>query len=177
MKKIRLLLLFILANSALADGQEKLRFTVKSKQDTVVVYDAHDHAVLTYGKDVFIYRQSPIKVSRDKKEIVFSSQDRELGRISSKKCRKIHLADGSMYVLSSGKKKLSYKKEGQVCASAEYSFGSANPYYVGEVVTVEMSVDTDLNFVPFLFQSVLAHIQGTKEAERLAWLSLFNSLK
>ncbi|MDR0574447.1 MAG: hypothetical protein LBG96_10540 [Tannerella sp.] len=65
MKKNGILLLFVLTNSVLLDAQEKRRFTVKSKQDTVVVYDAHDNAVLTYGKDVFVYRQTPIKKTRN----------------------------------------------------------------------------------------------------------------
>jgi hypothetical protein len=176
MKRIGILLLFVLANSVLAVAQENYRFTVKSGQDTVVVYDTHDNAVLMYGKDVFVYRQTPIKVTKNKKEIIFSSQDKELGRISSKKCRKIYLADGSMYVLSSGKRKLSYKKDGQVCASSAYSYNTTYPYYTSDVVNVEMSVNTDLNFIPFLFHSVLAHIQGTKEAEQSVWLSWFNSL-
>jgi hypothetical protein len=176
MKRIGILLLFVLANSALADAQEKYRFTVKAKQDTIVVYDTQDKNVLMYGKDVFVYRQTPIKVTGGKKGIVFSSQDKEWGRISSKKCKKIYLADGSLYVLSSGKRKLSYKKDGQVCASSTYSYTTASPYYTDDVVNVEMSVDRDLNFVPFLFFSVLAHIQGTKEAELLVWLSLLNAL-
>jgi hypothetical protein len=175
MKIIGMLLLFVLANSALADAQENYHFTVKSRQDTVVVYDAHDNAVLMYGKDVFIYRQTPVKVTRNKKEIIFSSQDKELGRISSKKCRKIYLANGDMYVLSSGKRKLSYKKNGEICASSAYSYRTAFPSHISDV-NVEMSVDTDLNFVPFLFHSVLAHIKGTKEAEQLYWISLFDSL-
>ncbi|MDR1524778.1 MAG: hypothetical protein LBS79_05925, partial [Tannerella sp.] len=61
---------------------------------------------------------------------------------------------------------LSYKKEGRVCASSEYSFNSSYPYFSGKV-DVEMSVDTDLNIIPFLFQSVLAHIRGTREAEHM----------
>jgi hypothetical protein len=94
------------------NAQEKYHFTLNSKQDTVIVYDVHNNVVLLYGKDVFVYRQSPIKIAKDGKKIVFSSLDGELGRVSSKKYRKVHLTDGNMYVLESGKKKLSYKKEG-----------------------------------------------------------------
>jgi hypothetical protein len=148
------------------DAQEKYHFTISSTQDTIAVYDAHDNVVLLYGKDVFTYRQIPVKVTRNKKEIIFSFPDGELGRVSSNKYRKIYLEDGSMYVLTSGKKKLSYKKDGRVCASSEYSFSSSYPYSAGKV-DVEMSVDTDLNFIPFLFQSILAHIQGTREAEEI----------
>ncbi|MDR0431060.1 MAG: hypothetical protein LBH58_11345, partial [Tannerellaceae bacterium] len=143
--------------------------------DTVTVYDAHDNVVLLYGKDVFVYRQSPIKIAKDGKETVFSSPDGELGRVSSKKYKKIHLSDGSMYVLASGKKKLSYKEDDRVCASAEYSFSISYPYSSGKV-DVEMSVDTDLNFIPFLFHSVLAHIRGTKEAEKMLWITMLQVL-
>jgi hypothetical protein len=152
------------------NAQEKYHFTLNSKQDTVIVYDAHNNVVLLYGKDVFVYRQSPIKIAKDGKKIVFSSSDGELGRVSSKKYKKVHLTDGNMYVLASGKKKLSYKKDGRVCASSEYSFNSSYPYSSGKV-DVEMSVDTDLNIIPFLFQSVLAHIRGTREAEHMHWIT------
>jgi hypothetical protein len=173
MKRIGiLLLLYVLTNSVWVDAQEKYRFTINPGQDTVMVYDAHDNVVLMYGKDIFVYRQTPIKVTKDKKEIIFSSQDGELGRVSSKKYRKIYLADGSTYVLVSGKRKLSYKKEGRVCASSGYSYSSG----LWDKVDVEMSVDTDLNFIPFLFQSVLAHIQGTREAEQLSALSVVSLL-
>jgi hypothetical protein len=170
MKKLVLLLLFVLTAGRLVDAQEKYHFTIYPKQDTVVVYDAHENVVLLYGKDVFVYRQTPIKVTKEKKRIVFSSSDRELGRVSSKRYGKIHLADGSVYTLASGKKKLSYKKDGHVYASSEYSFSSSYPYSAGKV-DVEMSVDTDLTFLPFLFQSVLAHIRGTKEAEQISWIT------
>jgi hypothetical protein len=175
MKKFVILLLFVLTLGRLMDAQEKLHFTIYPQQDTIVVYDAHENVVLLYGKDVFVYRQTPVKVTKAKKEIIFSSSDGELGRVSSKRYRKIHLADGSVYTLASGKKKLSYKKEGHVCVSSEYSFGSAYPYSAGKV-DVEMSVDADLNLIPFLFQSVLAHIRGTEEAERMFWIMSMQSL-
>jgi hypothetical protein len=170
-KILEALLLFIIINSISVNAQEKYHFTLNSKQDTVVVYDAHNNVVLLYGKDVFIYRQSPIKITKNRKEIVFSSSDGELGRVSSKKYKKVHLTDGSIYVLASGKKKLSYKKEGRVCASSEYSFSISYPYSSGKV-DVEMSVDTDLNFIPFLFQSVLAHIKGTRTTEKTLWITM-----
>jgi hypothetical protein len=162
-------LLFIFINSISVDAQEKYHFTLNSKQDTIVVYDAHDNVVLLYGKDVFVYRQTPIKITGDKRKIVFSTPDKELGSVSSKKYRKIYLTDGSMYMLTSGKKKQAYKKDGHVCADANYSYNSSYPYSVGDRVDVEMSIgdNTDLNFIPFLFQSVLAHIRGTKEMEQL----------
>jgi hypothetical protein len=175
-KALGVLLLLIFVNSISMDAQEKYYFTLNSKQDTVVVYDAHDNIVLLYGKDVFVYRQTPIKIIGDKKK-VFSTPDKELGKMSSKKYRKIYLTDGSMYVLASGKKKLAYKKDGRVCADAKYSCNSSCPYLVGDRVDVEMSIDdTDLNFIPFLFQSVLAHIQGTKDMEQLVWLSSGSTL-
>jgi hypothetical protein len=170
MKRIGILLLFVLTNSVWVDAQGKYRFTINPEQDTVIVYDAQDNVVLMYGKDIFVYRQTPIKVTKDKKEIIFSSRNGELGRVSSKKYRKIYLADGSTYALASGKRKLSYKKDGRVCASSGYSYSN------GDKVDVEMSVDTDLNFIPFLFQSVLAHIQGTREAEQLSGLSVVSLL-
>jgi hypothetical protein len=166
MKKI-VILLFVLTTGRLVDAQEKFHFTINPKQDTILVYDVHNNVVLLYGKDVFVYRQTPIKITKDKKEIVFSSPDGELGRVSSKRYKKIHMANGNMYVLTSGKKKLSYKKEGRVYASSEYSFSSSYPYSSGKV-DVEMSVDTDLNFIPFLFHGVLAHIRGTREAEQMS---------
>jgi hypothetical protein len=176
-KALGVLLLFIFTNSISVDAQEKYHFTLSSKQDTIVVYDAHDNVVIQYGKDVFVYRQTPIKITGDKKNVVFSTSDRELGRVSSKKYRKIYLVDGSIYVLASGKKKLTYKKEGHVCADAKYSYNSNYPYYVGDRVDVEMSIDdTDLNLIPFFFQSVLAHIKGTKEMEQLVWLSSISTL-
>jgi uncharacterized protein YkuJ len=170
-KAFGLLLLFVLINGVSVDAQEKYRFTINPEQDTIVVYDAHDNVVLLYGKDVFVYRQTPINVVKDKKQIVFASPNGELGKVSSKKYRKIRLTDGSMYVLASGKRKLSYKKDGQVCANVEY-FHSSNsfPYVAENKVDVEMNVDTDLNFIPFLFQSVLAHIRGTREAEQLLFV-------
>jgi hypothetical protein len=58
------------------------------------------------------------------------------------------------------------KRDGHVCADAKYSYGSSC-LFEADRVDVEMSIDTDLNFIPFLFQSILAHIQGTKEAEQL----------
>jgi hypothetical protein len=170
-KALGVLLLLIFTNSISVDAQKKYHFTLNPKQDTVVVYDAHDNVVLLYGKDVFVYRQTPIKITRDKKEIVFSSPDGELGRVSSKKYIKIHVADGSVYTLVPGKKKLSYKRDGHVCASSEYSFSSGYPYSSGKV-DAEMSIDdTDLNLIPFFFQSVLAHIKGTKDIEQLVWQS------
>jgi hypothetical protein len=170
-KTLGVLLLFIFINSISVNAQEKYHFTLNPKQDTVIVYDTHDNVVLLYGKDVFVYRQSPIKIAKDGKEIVFLSSDGELGRVSSKKYKKVHLADGSMYVLASGKKKLSYKKDGSECASSEYSFSINYPYSSGKV-DVEMNVDTDLNFTPFLFQSVLAHIKGTSKAEKTLWITM-----
>ncbi|MDR0749791.1 MAG: hypothetical protein LBF62_09505 [Tannerellaceae bacterium] len=168
MKRIGMLLMFVLINNLLADAQEKYHFTINSKQDTVVVYDVHDNAVLLYGKDAFVYRQTPIKITKDKKKIVFSSPDKELGRASSKKYRKFYMADGSMYELASGKKKLSYKKDGHISAASSYSFNDRD-----EKIDVEMNVEAaDQDFLPFLFQGVLAHIQGTKEAEQLLWMSL-----
>jgi hypothetical protein len=56
-----------------------------------------------------------------------------------------------------------------VCASSSYTYSGA-PYFAGKV-DVEMSVDTDLNFIPFLFHGVLAHIRGMKEAEQLLWFN------
>jgi hypothetical protein len=178
MKKNVILLLFILINSILVDAQEKYHFTINSKQqDTIALYDAHDNVVLLYGKDLFVYRQTPIKVTGNKKEIIFSFPDRELGKVSSRKYRKIYLEDGNMYVLISGKRKLSYKRDGRVCANAGYSFSGRYPYSTGKVdVEMSVDVDTDLNFIPFLFHSVLAHIQGTKEAEQLLWILWINSL-
>jgi hypothetical protein len=173
-KRVSLLLLFVLANMW-AGAQEQYHFTVDygSKQDTIAVYDAHDNVVLLFGKDVFVYRQAPVTVAKDKRSLVFSSAGKELGKVSSKKYKKIYLADSSMYVLESGKKKLSYKKDGRVCASAGYSY-SCYPYFSGNKVDVEMSIDdTDLSFTPFLFQSTLAHIQGTRTAEQLFWITLF----
>jgi hypothetical protein len=163
-----MLLMFVLMNNLLVDAQEKYRFTINSQPDTIVVYDAQDNVVLLYGKDVFTYRQTPIKITKDKKKLVFSSPNEELGSVSSKRYRKIHTADGSTYELKSGKKKLSYKKDGHICAASNYSFNNR-----GKKVDVEMNVETeDLNLIPFLFQSTLAHIQGTKEAEQLLWMSL-----
>jgi hypothetical protein len=169
MKKIIILLLIVLTTGTLMNAQKKYHFTINPKQDTVVVYDAHDNAVLLYGKNIFVYWQTPIKVTKDKKEIVFSSPDGELGRVSSKRYKKIHMADGSVYTLASGKKKLSYKKEGRVCASSEYSFSISYPYSSGKV-DVEMSVNTNLTFIPFLFQGVLAQIRGTREVEQMFWI-------
>ena len=177
MKKIVILLLLVLTTGMLMNAQEKYHFTINPKQDTVVVYDVHDNVVLLYGKDVFVYRQIPIKITKDSKRIIFSSSDGELGRVSSKKYKKIHLADGRMYVLASGKKKLSYKKDGYVCASSVYSCSSSSPYVVDGKVDVEMNIgDTDLNFIPFLFQGVLAHIQGTRDVEQLYWTTSILSL-
>jgi hypothetical protein len=168
MKRLGMLMMFVLMNNLVADAQEKYHFTINSKQDTVVVYDARDNAVLLYGKDVFVYRQTPIQLTKDKKKIVFSSPDKELGSVSSKKYRKIYMADGSMYKLTSGKKKLSYKKDGHPCAASNYSFNNRD-----KKIAVEMNVETaDLTIIPFLFQSTLTHIQGTKEAEQLLWTSL-----
>jgi hypothetical protein len=176
MKKAGLLLLFILTNSVLVDAQEKYHFTVDAKHDTIAVYDTRDNVVLLYGKDVFVYQQTPIKVIKDRKKIIFSSPIGELGKVSSNKYRKIYLTNGSMYILSSGKRKLSYKKDGQVCASAEYSYNGSYPYVMSDRIDVEMNIDTDLDVIPFLFQSVIAHIQGTREAERLSFLSSFSLL-
>jgi hypothetical protein len=176
-KALGVLLLLIFINSISVNAQEKYRFTLNSGQDTVAVYDAHGNVVLLYGKGVFVYRQTPIKIIGDKKKFVFSTPDKELGKVSSKKYRKICLTDGSMYVLASGKKKLAYKKDGHVCADAKYSYNSGYPYFAGDRVDVEMNIgDKDLNFIPFLFQSVLAHIQGTKDMERLVWLSSVSAL-
>jgi hypothetical protein len=174
MKKIGILLLLVLANSVLVDAQETYRFTFKPrtlKKDTITVYDEKDNAVLMYGKDIFVYRQTPITVSKNKKERVFSSPAGELGRASSKRYRNISLADGSTYELAPGMMKLAYKKDGRICARAEYYCGSYFPYTVGNEVDVEMSVDTDTDFTPFLFQSVLAHINVTRSSELSFWLS------
>jgi hypothetical protein len=176
MKKIVTLLMFILLDNTLMNAQEKFHFTINSKQDTIIVYDAHDNVILLYGKDIFVYLQTPIKMTKNKKEIIFSSPDKELGRIASKKYKKIYLEGGSIYVLTSDKKKLSYKKNGYVCASSEYSYSNSYPYFAGNKIDIEMSVDTDLNFIPFLFQSVLAHIQGTREAEEILWITSILSL-
>jgi hypothetical protein len=160
--------MFVLINNLLVDAQEKYHFTINSGKDTVVVYDAQNTVVLLYGKDVFTYRQTPIKRTKDKKKMVFSSPDKELGCVSSKKYRKIYTADGSTYELKSGKKKLSYKKDGHICAVSNYSFNNRD-----KKIDVEMNVETeDLNLIPFLFQSTLAHILGTKEAEQALWMSL-----
>ncbi|MDR0743832.1 MAG: hypothetical protein LBF05_05705, partial [Tannerella sp.] len=97
MKKLVILLLFVLTAGRLVDAQEKYHFTIYPKQDTVVVYDANENVVLLYGKDVFVYRQIPIKVTKEKKRIVFSSSGGELGRVSSKRYGKIYLADGRVY--------------------------------------------------------------------------------
>jgi hypothetical protein len=168
MKRIGMLLMFVLMNSLLVNAQGKYHFTINSRQDTIVVYDAQNTVVLLYGKDAFVYRQTPIKLTKDKKKLVFSSPDKELGSVSSKRYRKIHTTDGSTYELKSGKKKLSYKKDGHICAVSNYSFNNRD-----KKVAVEMNVETeDLNLIPFLFQSTLAHIQGTKEAEELLWMSL-----
>ena len=175
MKKIWILLLFALANTALVNAQEKYHFTFNTKQDkdTTVVYDAHGNVVLLYGKDIFTYQQTPIKIAKDKKNLVFSSPDGELGRVASKKYKRIYLADSSMYVLKSGKRKLSYKKAGRACANAEYSYNS-HPFFVDSKVYVEMSVDTPDSFLtPFLFHGVLAHIKGTQMSEELIWWSSF----
>jgi hypothetical protein len=171
MKRIGMLMMFVLMNNLLVKAQEKYHFTINSnnsKQDTIVVYDAQDNAVLLYGKDIFVYRQTPIIIAKDKKKIVFSSPDKEWGSVSSKKYRKIYTADGSIYELTSGKKKLSYKKDGHPCATSNYTYDNRN-----KKIAVEMNVETaDLNLIPFLFQSTLAHIQGTKGVEQLLWMSL-----
>jgi hypothetical protein len=170
MKRIGILSLFVFAGSVSADAQDRFHFTINPKQDTIVVYNAQDSVVLRYGKGVFTYRQTPVKMTKNKRKIIFSSPDGELGRVSSGKYRKIYLEDDSVYALAFGKRKLSYKKEGRVCAGAGYSFGGSYPYPAGKV-DVEMSVDTDSNLIPFLFQSVLAHIQGTRNAFVIAWVS------
>jgi hypothetical protein len=154
-KKIVILLLFVLTNGILVNAQEKYHFTINPEQDTTVVYDAQDNVVFLYGKDVFVYRQTPIKVTKDKKVVIFLSSDEELGRVSSKKYRKIHLADGNMYVLVSEKKEIVIQKNGHVCASSKYSYSISYPYFEVNKVEVEMSVDTDLNFIPFLFQIII----------------------
>lgn len=174
MKKVAILLLLVLANGISVEALETYRFTFnpgRLKKDTITVYDERDSVVLMYGKDIFVYRQNPITVSKDKRKRIFSSQDGELGRVSSKKYKKISLADGSTYDLVSGIRKLSYKKDGRVCASSEYYCGGGS-FPMWDKVYVEMSIDTDLNFTPFLFQGVLAHINGIRDAEQLIWLSL-----
>jgi hypothetical protein len=170
MKRIGILLLLVLANGVLAEAQEKYHFSFKPrtlKKDTIIVYDEQDNVVLMYGKDIFVYRQTPITVSKDKRERVFSSPNGELGRVSSKHYKKIHLADGSTYELAPGMMKLAYKKDDRICARAECYSGRYYPYLVESKVDVEMSVDTDLNLTPFLFQGVIAHIKYTRYMERL----------
>jgi hypothetical protein len=174
MKKIFLLSLFVLAVGQRVAAQEKYHFTIHPKQDTILVYDAHDQVVLRFGKNLFVYRQTPIKVTKEKKEFVFSDSEGELGRVSSKRYKKIHLADGNTYTLASGNKKLSYRKEGHACASAEYSFSRGDALAVGKV-EVEMNVDTDSIFIPFLFQGVLTHIRATREATQVAWITTMQS--
>jgi hypothetical protein len=175
MKKMLLFSLFVLTAGQRVAAQEKYHFTVHPKQDTILVYDAYDQVILRFEKNLFVYRQTPITVTKAKKELIFSDPEGELGRVSSKRYKKIHLADGNTYVLASGKKKLSYRKEGRACASAEYSFSRHDALAIGKV-EVEMNVDTDSTFIPFLFQSVLMHIRATRVATRIAWNTTMQSL-
>jgi hypothetical protein len=184
MKKIGILLLLVLANGVLVDAQETYRFTIDPltlKKDTIKVYDERDDVVLMHGKNIFVYRQTPIKVTKDKGERVFSSPDGELGRVSSKYYKKIHLADGSTYIFATSRKnkssyKVSFKKDDNVCAYLEYSFRSGYPSSMWDKVDVEMGVDTDTDFIPFLFQCALLQIRVTRMVEQSIWQSAFSLL-
>jgi hypothetical protein len=186
MKKLAVCLLVVALMDAAPAGAEKYHFTINPQQDTIVVYDAANNAVLQYAKGFFVYRKAPITVTKDKKKFVFSSMGKEFGLIASKRCKKIYLFPGTEvigqlskeneYLLVSKKKNLSYKKAGKTCASAAYTFDSTFPQLVGNRVDVEMDVDTDLNFLPLLFHSVLAHIQkhnaAEKVSEQMTWWTL-----
>ncbi|MDR2680893.1 MAG: hypothetical protein LBC47_08815, partial [Tannerella sp.] len=159
-----LLVAFITVSSCLW-AQETYYYTVDPRKDTVLVYDENRNVVILYSKNEFIFKDMPVRLSRDKKAIVFSGLSGELGRVASKRYRKIILADGSEYRISSGKRNFSYKKNGIRCAGGKYSF-TANGGAVVELYA------NDSSFLPFLFQTSIAHIKGTQLAEQLFWINL-----
>ncbi|MDR3137302.1 MAG: hypothetical protein LBT73_00210 [Tannerellaceae bacterium] len=176
MKKFAVCVCVATLMGAMPVGAEKYHFTISPQQDTIVVYDASNNAVLQFAKDFFVYRNVPITVTKEKKKFVFSSMGKKFGVIASKRCKKVYLFPGTEvigqlskeneYLLVSKKKNLSYKQAGKTYASAGYTFNSTFPQLVGNRVDVEMNVNTDLNFVPLLFHSVLVHIQKTNAAEK-----------
>ena len=171
-KVIQVLLAGCMLTLTSVNAQEKYHFTFNTKQDndTIIVYDAYNNPVLLYGKDVFTYQQTPIKIVEDKRKFVFSSPDKELGRVSSKRYKRIYLADSSTYVRKAGERELSYKKDGRVCANAEFTYNTYPLFVANSVnkVYVEMSVDsTDLYLTPFLFYGTLKHIKRMQRSEKI----------
>jgi hypothetical protein len=180
---IRKFLILMLTAVAVSVHAEDYRFTVFPKCDSIVVYDKNNNAVLKYAKDTLVYQDVSITKTKDGKAIVFADMSGEIGRTASKKYEKIIMADGSTYKRKSkGKnfsytKKLSYKKDGNISATAYYSFEKKLYAAIrNNEIIVEMNT-SDAKFVPFLFCSVLAHIQMTKDAEeQLLWLNTFTFL-
>jgi hypothetical protein len=155
---------------------EDYRFTVDPKCDSIVVYDKNDSVVLTYSKQMLLLLGNPIAQTKVGKTVVFSDTLGEIGTVLSKQYKEIQMSDGSLYKrkLYWKKLKVSYKKDGEVCATARYSFDKGFWRISREqTVTVEMNT-SDTKFVPFLFFSVLAHMQERiKTEEQMFWLNTF----
>jgi hypothetical protein len=158
---------------------EDYRFTVDPECDSIVVYDKNDNAVLKYSKQTILLQGNPVTQTKVGKTIVFSDASGEIGTVLSKNYKKIQMLDGNVYKrkLYWKKLKLSYTKDGEICATARYSFDKGF-WRISrhQKAIVEMNT-SDAKFVPILFFSILAHMQGTiATEEQMLWLNTFTFL-